>query len=68
MCDYQYYIIANSSFSALAAYLSEHENKVIIYPNLGGEIQKSIREYTKKLDISRKSQYLGIIKFVFKKI
>ena len=32
MCDYQYYIIANSSFSALAAYLSEHENKVIIYP------------------------------------
>lgn len=32
MLNYKYYIIANSSFSAIASYLSEHENKVVIYP------------------------------------
>ena len=32
LCNYQYYIIANSSFSALAAYLSQYENKIIYYP------------------------------------
>lgn len=30
--NYKYYIIANSSFSALAAYFSDHDNKVVYYP------------------------------------
>lgn len=33
MCRYRNYIIANSSFSVLAAYLSNSENKVVYYPD-----------------------------------
>ena len=33
LSNYQNYVIANSSFSALAAYLSKHENKTIFYPD-----------------------------------
>tara|TARA_B100000900_G_C20520958_1_gene692129 strand:+ start:229 stop:1002 length:774 start_codon:yes stop_codon:yes gene_type:complete len=33
LSNYQNYIIANSSFSALAAYLSKYENKTIFYPD-----------------------------------
>ncbi len=32
MLNYKYYITANSSFSSIAAFLSEIENKVVIYP------------------------------------
>ena len=33
MCRYKNYIIANSSFSALAAYLSGSDDKTVFYPN-----------------------------------
>ena len=33
MINYKYYITANSSFSAIAAFLSEIGNKIIIYPD-----------------------------------
>ena len=33
MCRYKNYIIANSSFSALAAYLSDSDDKIVFYPN-----------------------------------
>ena len=33
LLNYKYYIIANSSFSALAAYFSDHSNKVVYYPD-----------------------------------
>ena len=33
MCEYSSYIIANSSFSALAAYFSTSEEKKVIYPS-----------------------------------
>lgn len=33
MCRYRHYIIANSSFSALAAYLSNSDQKVVVYPD-----------------------------------
>lgn len=33
MLNYKNYVIANSSFSAIAAYLSEFDNKVVIYPS-----------------------------------
>ena len=33
MCRYKNYIIANSSFSALAAYLSDSDDKTVFYPN-----------------------------------
>jgi hypothetical protein len=33
MLNYKYYITANSSFSSIAAFLSEIENKVVIYPD-----------------------------------
>ena len=33
MCRYKNYIIANSSFSALAAYLSDSDSKIVFYPN-----------------------------------
>ena len=33
MLNYKYYITANSSFSAIAAFFSEIDNKIIIYPD-----------------------------------
>ena len=33
MSEYSNYIIANSSFSALAAYFSKSEDKKVIYPS-----------------------------------
>ncbi|MDA9645454.1 hypothetical protein N9T02_01115 [Candidatus Actinomarina] len=32
MLNYKYYIIANSSFSTIPAFLSEYQNKVVLYP------------------------------------
>jgi len=32
MMSYRYYIIANSSFSTIPAYLSEFDEKIVIYP------------------------------------
>lgn len=33
MLNYKYYITANSSFSSIAAFLSEIDNKIVIYPD-----------------------------------
>ena len=41
MSRYQNFIVANSSFSALAAFLSNSKSEKVVYPHPYGEIQKS---------------------------